>query len=161
MFPYIIEQITKDDDQIVCQIIEKVGAEYGAIGEGFGPSDPEVMCMSHHYRSVFHSRYLVAKMNGMVIGGSGIAPFNQRADICELKKLFLLPESRGFGVGRALTMQCFEYAKSQGFSYCYLDTLSNMTSAIALYEKLGFKYLDKPLSGSEHNACDTWMLKAL
>lgn len=158
---YTIDQIKADDDENICQIIKKVGAEHGAIGDGFGPSDPEVLCMSENYTDEMKSRYFVAKIAGVVVGGSGIAPFNKRTDICELKKLFLIPESRGLGIGRKLTVQCLEYAKSQGFTSCYLDTLSNMRSAIALYEKLGFEHLEKPLEGTEHNACDTWMLKKL
>ena len=30
-----------------------------------------------------------------------------------------------------------------------------------LYEKYGFEKLEKPLSGSEHNACDAWFMKKL
>jgi putative acetyltransferase len=36
-----------------------------------------------------------------------------------------------------------------------------MTSAISLYEKLGFKHLAKPLAGTIHNGCDVWMLSEL
>ena len=43
----------------------------------------------------------------------------------------------------------------------HLDTLQSMTSAIVLYEKLGFEHLDKPLEGTIHNSCDVWMLKEL
>lgn len=158
---YTIQEVQKQDDSVVCEIIKKVGAEYGAVGDGFGPSDPEVLCMSQHYCDSKKSRYLVAKVEGKVVGGCGIAPFNGSAEICELKKLFLLPESRGLGLGRKLTEQCLKYAKSKGFESCYLDTLTNMKSAIALYESFDFKHLDKPLAGTEHNGCDVWMLKQL
>ncbi len=158
---YKIQEIQKGDDSIICEIIKEVGAEYGAIGDGFGPSDPEVLCMSQNYRDSANSRYFVAKVQGKVVGGCGVAPFNGSTKICELKKLFLLPGSRGFGLGRKLTEQCLEYAKLKGFESCYLDTLKNMKSAIALYENLEFKYLDKPLAGTEHNGCDVWMLKQL
>ncbi len=87
--------------------------------------------------------------------------FNGSHKVCELKKLFLLPESRGLGLGRKLTEECLEFAKSQGYESCYLDTLKNMKSAIALYESLGFKHLEQPLAGTEHNGCDVWMLKQL
>lgn len=163
---YHIHPIQKQDDAIICDIIKSVGAEFGAVGEGFGPSDPEVLCMSEHYHDGNKSQYLVATIAGQIVGGCGIAPFdvqnsNDGHQTCELKKLFLLPESRGLGVGRELTSQCLAYAQTQGFHQCYLDTLTNMTAAIALYEKLGFKHLDQPLPGTEHNGCDVWMLKQL
>ena len=73
---YKIQEIHKDDDSIVCEIIKKVGAEYGAVGDGFGPSDPEVLCMSENYNDSSKSKYLVAKVEGKVVGGCGLAMFN-------------------------------------------------------------------------------------
>ncbi|NET38261.1 MAG: GNAT family N-acetyltransferase [Cyanothece sp. SIO1E1] len=156
-----IEEIKPEYDRKIFQIIKSVGAEYGAIGDGFGPSDLEVLCMSQHYKDENNSIYWVAIINGQVVGGSGIAAFNGSSDICELRKLFLLPESRGLGLGKALTLRCLSYAKAKGYKQCYLDTLSSMKSAISLYEKLGFKRLLSPLDGTEHSRCDIWMIKEL
>ncbi len=158
---YIIQEIKSQHDAEVCEIIETVGKEYGAIGEGFGPSDPEVEAMSKHYKNENASRYLVASINDHLVGGGGISSFNNSKDICELRKLFLLPESRGLGIGKKLIKECLEYAKNKGYKKCYLDTLTSMKSAIALYEKLGFQHLDTALEGTIHNGCDVWMLKAL
>lgn len=158
---YIVQEIKSKHDLNLCEIIKKVGTEFGAIGEGFGPSDAEVKTMSQHYKNENASRYLVASIEGHLVGGSGVASFNNSNEICELRKLFLLPESRGLGIGKKLTEDCLEYAKSKGYKKCYLDTLTSMKSAIFLYEKLGFQYLDKPLEGTTHNGCDVWMLKEL
>ena len=156
---YEIEEISPHDDAEICKIIKKVGEEYGAVGEGFGPSDPEVNTMSQNYNHEHASRYLVATIEGRIVGGSGVAAFNGSDEVCELRKLFLLPESRGLGLGKKLSEDCLEYAKSKGYKKCYLDTLKSMTSAISLYEKLGFEHLDKPLEGTIHSGCDVWMLK--
>jgi len=158
---YDIEEIQHIHDDAICQIIKQVGAEHGAIGEGFGPSDPEVLAMSQHYDKESKSIYLVATIDGSVVGGSGIAAFNNSFEVCELRKLFLLPERRGLGIGKDLTKKCLSFAQSIGYKQCYLDTLSNMKSAIALYENLGFKHLDEPLGGTIHDGCDVWMLKEL
>ena len=45
---YTIEDISPEYDDVICQIIKKIGAEHGAIGNGFGPSDNEVLNMSQH-----------------------------------------------------------------------------------------------------------------
>ena len=156
---FTIDVITSADDSAICQIIKTVGAEFGAIGDGFGPSDTEVLNMSKHYQDHLRSRYFIAKMNGEIVGGGGIAPFGEHAGVCELKKLFLLPPARGKGIGRSISIECLSFAQAQGFNRCYLDTLENMTSAIKLYEALGFEHLDAPLAGTEHNGCDVWMLK--
>ncbi|EGQ8201304.1 hypothetical protein VCSRO12_0793 [Vibrio cholerae] len=156
-----IVPIRPEFDAEICQIIQSVGAEFGAIGEGFGPSDVEVLAMSQYYREQDRSAYFVALLEGKLVGGGGIAPFAGHTDLCELKKLFLLPTSRGHGVGRALSEHCLNFAKQQGYAKCYLDTLSSMTKAIKLYQQLGFEHLTQPMAGTEHNGCDVWMLKSL
>ncbi len=159
-----IRLIQPEDDTIMCSVIQQVGREFGAIGEGFGPSDDEVQAMSQHYSQDQRSAYFVAEVDGKIVGGGGIAPFSTRddqQDICELRKLFILPEGRGLGLGKQLTERCLEFAKEQGFLRCYLDTLKSMTAAIALYEKMGFEHLSQPLDGSIHGGCDVWMMKRL
>jgi len=156
-----ITPILAEHDQTICQIIHAVGAEFGAVGEGYGPSDAEVSHMSQSYTLDNRSLYLVALLNGKIVGGCGLAPFSDSEEICELKKLFLLPESRGLGLGRKLVSECLDFAKKQGFKSCYLDTLSNMNAAVRMYEAFGFEHLSQPLEGTEHNSCDVWMLKEL
>ncbi len=157
----IIQEIEQKYDNDIAQIIKTVGKEFGAIGEGFGPSDDEVNHMSQHYHANSKSIYFIAIMNEKVVGGCGLAAFTQDSDICELKKLFLLPETRGLGLGKQLANKCLEFAKLQNYQQCYLDTLTSMTSAINLYLKLGFKHLDEPLEDSVHSKCTIWMLKKL
>lgn len=154
-----IQEINAQHDQKIASIITAVGQEFAAIGEGFGPSDSEVQAMSEHYGVANKSRYYVALLDGQVVGGAGIAPFNHSDDMCELRKLFLLPEARHLGIGRTLTETCLQYAQTLGYTSCYLDTLSTMDAACRLYEKLGFDYLAQPLAGTIHGACDIWMLK--
>ncbi|MGL5530077.1 GNAT family N-acetyltransferase [Plesiomonas shigelloides] len=156
-----IQKITPHDDAVICHIIKTVGAEFGAIGDGFGPSDAEVLHMSEHYCASMRSQYWVARIDGVVVGGCGIAPFNHSTDTCELRKLFLLPEGRGCGLGRQLVQQCLSFAQTQGFTQCYLDTLKSMHAAISLYESLGFEHLAQPLTGTPHCGCDVWMLKKI
>ena len=117
--------------------------------------------MSQFYSDDLNSFYIVALVNNSVVGGCGIAPFNSSKEVCELKKLFLLPESRGFGVGKECIIRCLNYAKNKGFTQCYLDTLSTMKSAISLYSHLDFKQLKKPMNGTLNKKCDVWMIKDL
>lgn len=160
MAPPLIRPIKPQDDAAICQVITSVGREFGAIGDGFGPSDAEVAMMSAHYLREEGALYFVVELEGDIIGGGGIAPFNDQG-ICELRKLFLLPRARGLGVGYQLTSECLSFAKSVGYTACYLDTLASMKSAISLYEKLGFRHLSAPYPGTIHGGCDVWMLKEL
>ncbi len=158
---YTITPIQAQHNADICQIIKQVGAQYGAVGDGFGPSDAEVECMSQHYLIENRSQYWIALVNSKVVGGAGIAPFLHYNEVCELKKLFLLPSSQGLGIGKALTQTCLTFAKQQGYQQCYLDTLSAMHAAISLYESLGFIHLGQPWPGTLHGGCDVWMVKDL
>ncbi|SJL82984.1 GNAT family N-acetyltransferase [Vibrio palustris] len=152
-----IKPITAQYDAHIRTIIEAVGAEFGAVGDGFGPSDREVQAMSQHYCIEQGSQYFIAVEHGQIMGGGGIKPFLNSAKTCELCKVFLLPAARGKGAGKKLTQTCLDFARQAGYTQCYLDTLSEMTSAIRLYEHLGFKHRDTPMPGVIHTGCDVWM----
>ncbi len=80
----------------------------------------------------------MATINETIVGGDGIAPIADFYDTCELKKLFLLKKGRSLGIGKTLVTECLDFAFEQNYSRWYLDTLANMTSTIALYQKFDF-----------------------
>jgi len=71
--------------------------------------------------------------------------------ICEMKRLFVKPETRGTGLGKKLAEEIIVVAHERGYSLMRLDTLYRLTEAMHLYETLGFRktdpYYDNPLPG--------------
>lgn len=55
-----------------------------------------------------------------------------------LEDLFVVPEARREGVGRALVQACLERARARGCKRIQLDANERNRGALALYESLGF-----------------------
>jgi putative acetyltransferase len=71
--------------------------------------------------------------------------------IGEVKRLYVRPDARGSGLGRALALQMLGEASAIGYRELKLDTLPTMAAARALYASLGFRecaaYYRNPLDG--------------
>lgn len=156
-----IRLIELKDNAALAIIIRNALKEFGANRPGtvyFDDSTDHLFELFQQEKAVYH----VAVLNGEVAGGAGIFPTaGLEANTCELVKMYLSPLVRGLGAGKLLMNQCLVAAKNNGFTKVYLETMPELTSAIPMYEKFGFTYLQKPLGNSGHTGCAIWMLKEL
>ena len=156
-----IRPITPEDDAAMATVIRAVMPEFGADGPGFAIHDPEVAAMSKAYARP-RCAYFVVEAGGRVLGGGGIAPLDGgRPDTCELRKMYFLPELRGQGLGQAMIRRCLDAARDLGYARCYLETLTGMDAAQALYRKVGFTPLCAPEGATGHHGCDRWFAMEL
>ena len=87
-------------------------------------------------------------------GGLRALPDADRANACEMKRLYVRPAFRRFGLGRLLAQALLDEARRAGYSAMLLDTLDEMESARALYSTLGFveiaPYYYSPIPGAHY-----------
>lgn len=157
-----VRPITAADNPLIAQVIRAVSAEFGLTADkGYTVSDPNLDRLFELY-SEANSAYWIVEHQGKVLGGGGVAPLACSApDICELQKMYFMPEVRGYGLARDLALRAMDYARQQGFRRCYLETTGSLTRAIKLYESLGFTLIEEAMGCTGHVDCEVRMLRAL
>lgn len=93
---------------------------------------------------------LLADVEGVAAGCVAMRPL-EKADLCEMKRLYVRERFREMRLGRALAQAVIEKARQADYRAMRLDTLPSMGRAIGLYEKLGFidiaPYCENPHEG--------------
>lgn len=156
-----IRPIESGDNEALAKVIRTALAEFGANKPGTVYFDPTTDALFELFRTP-GSYYYVAIQDEKVIGGCGIFPTeNLPQGTCELVKLYVAKEARGTGIGKQLMEQSMSWAKENGYTHVYLESMPELKKAVSIYEKVGFASLDHPLGNSGHDGCDIWMLKEL
>ncbi len=156
-----IRKILPADNGLLASIIRSSLEDFGAVKKGTVYYDES----TDHLHSVFQtnrSAYFVVEIDGIVCGGCGIFPTDGLPkDTCELVKMYLSSEVRGKGLGKILLQKCMDHAKEIGFHKMYIETMPELTNAIAMYKKYGFTFIPSALGNSGHVGCDLFMIKNL
>ncbi len=103
---------------------------------------------------------LLAWVEGELAGCCALRPIDDVdvANAAEMKRLYVRPAFRRFGLGRLLAEAVLDAARQMGYSSVLLDTLDDMEAARALYEELGFvevpPYYHNPIAGSHYLRVD-------
>ena len=95
-------------------------------------------------------RLLLARVAGTPAACAALRPLGGHHG--EMKRLYVRPQFRGMGLGRALAEIVIDEARSMGYASVKLDTLPQMREAQSLYAGLGFRdvapYNDNPVEGT-------------
>jgi putative acetyltransferase len=159
--PWQIRRLQQSDVHQLLDIISGVRREFGLatrVAALLEPNDYALLNVYRHRRSA----YFVAVMDNHVLGGAGIFPLaNEDWGTCELQRMYLVSQHRGRGIGQCLLDVCLEAGRSFGFERCYAETMSEMSTAIAFYERNGFRRLAAPIGATGHSHNDFWMMVSL
>lgn len=155
---YKLRPIEARDNKAVEGVIRACLIEFGADHEGTAWADPDLGRFSEIYNSEGNRYWVAEDETGAVVGGVGIGYL---ADgLCELQKMYCLPQVRGTGLAHELMKLALDYAVRY-YDRCYLETLDNMVAAQRFYEKHGFVRVDTPPIQTPHFACEVKYLKEL
>lgn len=156
-----IREILPEDNARLAWIIRKALEEFNANKRGTVYYDESTDHLSDLF-TVDKSKYFVAVKDNVILGGAGIFPTAGLPEgVSELVKMYLVPEARGLGIGKRLINECIEYAKSLGNHTIYIETLPELSTAVNVYNHLGFRRLDHPMGDSKHTGCSIWMVKKI
>jgi putative acetyltransferase len=157
----IYRHIEKKDNKAIAELIRTVFREFKIDRPGtvyFDPTTDDLFTLFSRQGS----EYWIAEEKGVIIGGCGVYSTPGLPEGCaELVKLYLSADQRGKGLGRKLMEKTFDSAKKLGYKQLYLESLPELSKALSIYERAGFKYISGPLGCSGHFGCNIWMLKDL
>jgi GNAT superfamily N-acetyltransferase len=94
----------------------------------------------HHEYGPPAGAFLIASEHGVSLGCIGVRALS--ADTAEMKRLYVVAQARGRGLGRVLALAAMDTAKRLGYGRLRLDTLPTMQEARALYASLGFETIE-------------------
>jgi ribosomal protein S18 acetylase RimI-like enzyme len=94
---------------------------------------------------------LLARTGGELAGCVALHPLE--AGVCEMKRLYVRPNYRGHGIGRALLNTVLAEARAIGYQRMRLDTVEPvMQDAVRMYRAYGFReiqpYRKNPIPGA-------------
>lgn len=103
---------------------------------------------------------LLAYVDSEAAGCCALRPLynTNHLNACEMKRLYVRPAFRGFGLGRLLVERILSAGQLNGYTTMLLDTLSDMETARALYQEMDFvevePYYHNPIPGAHYLKVD-------
>jgi putative acetyltransferase len=150
---FLIRSWRPDDRETVFNLIGSVLAEYGLIQEPQG-ADRDVLEVETFYQS---GEFWVIERNHQLVGTAAYYPISRGKNAVEIRKMYLLSEVRGFGLGKFLLSELEKAIAQNGFEQIWIETASVLKEAVLLYEKNGYQ----PATGVETARCDRVYMKSL
>ena len=152
---YLIRHWESRDRAAAAAIIGQVLSEYSLNWEPEG-ADRDVLEVERCYQQS-GGEFWVIEQAEKLVGTAAYYPVQCSAQSVEVRKMYLLPEVRGQGLGRFLLQTLEGAIAAQGFQTIWLETASPLIEAIALYEASGYQ----PSTGVETARCDRIYQKSL
>ena len=134
--PMRIRPATNADREQIRELFFSILVEYGLSSDPVG-TDADLDDIEASYIRPGGWFEVVEDDAGTIIGTVGLFP--KPSGVCELRKMYLLREARGSGLGKTLMERMLAKARELGFHRMELETSSKLIEAIGLYKRYGFR----------------------
>jgi ribosomal protein S18 acetylase RimI-like enzyme len=131
----VITEATAADLDTVRALFRPYQNWLGAISREFQDFESEIAGLPGQYAPP-RGALLLARGGAQVAGVVALRPLE--AGLCEMKRLYVVPDFQGRGIGRVLATAIIDAGRCAGYRAMRLDTVSRMTAAVGLYRALGF-----------------------
>lgn len=140
-----VERVERLSDADLAELAEATDAAI-IEGGGFGWVEPQGRAaLERHFRGVLlvpERELFIARLDGHVVGSAQLVrpPRNNEAQAfaATLTHAYIAPYARGYGLARMLVERVEERAAALGHRVLNLDVRETQTSAIALFESMGY-----------------------
>jgi putative acetyltransferase len=112
-------------------------AELDEYSEALYPPESNHLVPADELRRL-NTVFLVAWLGGEAVGCGALV--DHAGEYGELKRIYVRPDSRRAGVGRAILGELFGQARSRGLRILRLETGNAQSEALAMYERAGFRH---------------------
>ena len=120
------------------EALRLVAAMEAWVTEGFGPTTPDrTSVVAASEMAPPSGAFVVLREHGRAVAGGGIRRLSD--GVCEIKRMYVVPEARGRGHGRRVLAALEAVAAELGYRRARLDTAESMTTAMGLYESAGYR----------------------
>lgn len=153
--PVIIQPYHATDDLEAVRALFKEYADSLDIDLCFQNFEAELAGLPGDYAPPRGALFM-ARSAGAMVGCCALRPLDSAdyPNACEMKRLYVRPALRGKGLGRRLAEAVMLAASQAGYDHVLLDTLSEMETARAMYQELGFvevaPYYFNPIEGAHY-----------
>ncbi len=155
----IYREIRPADDAVIAALIRKSLIQHKLDIPGTVFFDKGLDHLSELYGKD-SAYYVLEDKNGDVIGGIGYARLSFMSDTAELQKLYLDDKAKGAGIGYEMIAFIEEKMRESGFKRAYLETHENLQAAIHIYEKSGYRDIERPKE-VVHSTMNRFFIKEL
>ncbi len=153
--------IEPKDDRILAEIIRDNLKAHKLDIPGTVYFDDNLNHLSDFYlASPQRAYFIVLDDDDNIVGGIGLAELDLMEDTAELQKLYLTDAAKGQGLSYKLMELVEKAAINKGYKRMYLETHTNLKTAIHVYEKCGYKLIEKPKE-VVHSSMNRFYIKRL